>query len=139
MTRRMLKMLEGQRMRFSGRFERFGTKTGWQGRAETTVLLKDVKNEDGKQVCDHLWFNLTKGFRSLGDLRTGDVVGFDARVTSYVKGYVNHRELIDGREIDYKLSYPTRFRRAEGSNSASNILDGDAEVDGAPEPWDLNP
>ena len=28
----------------------------------------------------------------------------------YVKGYVNNREYIDEREIDYKLSHPTKVK-----------------------------
>jgi hypothetical protein len=66
-------------------------------------------------VADHLWFNYTKGFQALGILVEGDVIEFYARVREYTKGYVNYREMIDEREIDYKLSYPTKFRKVVGS------------------------
>lgn len=86
---------------FIGTFERLGSKNRWYG--QRTVLLKDIKNKEGKVITDHLWFNLTKGFHKL-HLRKGDIIQFDARVKAYVKGY----DKID-RKIDYKLSYPTKL------------------------------
>src|ERR1035441_4495160 len=104
-----LKAIFGQRLRFSGTFERYGTKHTYQGRGPdlTTVLLKDVKTAaDGKVVTDHLWFNLTVEFDD-ADLQEGDVVSFDARVDSYTKG-------LEGYGYDYKLSRPTRVFKEEG-------------------------
>lgn len=104
-----LKAIFGQRLRFSGTFERYGTKHAYQGRGPdlTTVLLKDVKTAaDGKVVTDHLWFNLTVEFDD-ADLQEGDVVSFDARVDSYTKG-------LEGYGYDYKLSRPTRVFKEEG-------------------------
>jgi hypothetical protein len=43
------------------------------------------------------------------ELQPGDIVEFDARVGDYVQGYVNNREYIDERILDYKLNRPTRF------------------------------
>jgi hypothetical protein len=43
------------------------------------------------------------------NLSVGDKIQFDARVGEYVKGYVNWREQIDERTIDYKLNYQTKF------------------------------
>ncbi|MGO9387796.1 MAG: hypothetical protein ACLPWD_07100 [Methanobacterium sp.] len=88
---------------FIGTFERMGSKNGWFN--QRTVLLKDIKNNEGKIITDHLWFNLTKGFQKL-HLREGDIIQFDARVKAYVKGY----NKID-KKIDYKLSYPTKLKK----------------------------
>ncbi len=88
---------------FSGTFERYGSKNGWFG--QRTVLLKDIKNNKGKVITGHLWFNLTKGFQKL-HLKKGDIIRFDARVKAYVKGY----DKIN-RKIDYKLSYPTKLKK----------------------------
>ena len=88
---------------FIGTFERYGSKNGWSG--QRTVLLKDIKNNEGKVITGHLWFNLTKGFQKL-HMKNGDIIQFDARVKSYVKGY----DKID-RKIDYKLSYPTKLKK----------------------------
>ena len=107
--RKELARREEYRGRFSGTFVRVGSKTGYKGRIEQTVLLSDIRDEGGKIVAGHLWFNYTKGFRGLGELVAGDVVMFDARVKLYIKGYVNRREYVDEREVDYKLSHPTRF------------------------------
>ncbi len=58
-------------------------------------------------VTDHLWLNVTKGFKALGTLYPGDVVAFDARVTSYLKGYEGEGE---PQELDYRLSRPTNVK-----------------------------
>lgn len=115
--RKDLKAIDGERQTFTGTFVRFGRKSRYRPKKvgdewvdyDETVLLRDVRNAEGRIVTDHLWFNYTKGFAGLGDLREGDVVRFDARVKPYVKGYINRRDYIDDREVDYKLSHPTRF------------------------------
>jgi signal peptidase I len=76
---------------------------------EDTILLKDVTRTDsGLRVTDHIWFTVGKTISVL-ELQPGDIVEFDARVGDYVKGYVNNREYIDERILDYKLNRPTRF------------------------------
>lgn len=115
--RKDLKILDGERLTFTGTFVRFGKKGRFRPKKvgdewidyDETVLLQNIRNREGRAVTDHLWFNYTKGFAGLGDLHEGDVIQFDARVKPYVKGYVNHRDYIDDREVDYKLSHPTRF------------------------------
>lgn len=112
--RRALAAQEEQRATFRGTFVRFGTKAGWQGREEPTVLLAAICDADGRQVCDHLWFNLTKALAALA-LQPGDVVQFDARVKAYVKGYFGRRDDVwKPPALDYKLSHPTKVRKVEG-------------------------
>lgn len=111
--RKALAARDEERATFHGTFERYGTKNGWQGRQEKTVLLKDICDQTGKRVCDHLWFNLTKAFALL-NLQVGDGVAFDARVKAYEKGYFGRRyDVYKPAEIDYKLSHPTRVRKVE--------------------------
>ncbi|GAG80290.1 unnamed protein product, partial [marine sediment metagenome] len=81
--------------------------SSYKGLPKETILLADVQTIQGQHVTDHLWFNNTKGFKALGTLYPGDIVAFDARVRPYVKGYVGRDE--DKREIDYKLSHPTKL------------------------------
>ena len=91
------------RKRFRGTFERFGTKTGWQGREVITLLLKNIMDLSNQQeITDHLWFTYTKRFQEV-NLKEGNIIEFDARVKEYWKGY---REDI---EKDYKLSHPTKI------------------------------
>jgi len=115
--RQNLALLAGERRRFCGTFARTGVKPGWQGRTEHTALLQNVTDaETGAVVTDHLWFNLTKGFEAL-DLAAGDIVEFDARVTSYTKGYRGRRAWETGEAwtaTDWHLSRPTRARKLEG-------------------------
>ncbi|MDZ4717121.1 MAG: hypothetical protein SH847_01525 [Roseiflexaceae bacterium] len=75
----------GERATFHGTFARLGTKAGWRGAVVSTVLLTDIRTREGIAICDHLWFNLTKGFAQLTRL-PGDVVRFDARIQAYEKG-----------------------------------------------------
>jgi hypothetical protein len=99
---------DGERARFQGTFERFGTKRGWKGATLQTVLLKDIHDTTGTRVCDHLWFNFIRAFADL-ELHPGDLVQFDARVKEYLKGYFGWRdEVWKPAEVDYKLSHPTK-------------------------------
>jgi hypothetical protein len=107
--RKELSKIEGVRGRFEGIFVRFGTKRGWKGYPETTVLLKDIRLlTEGKYITDHIWFSCGKRLEAL-NLKENDVVRFDARVTSYEKGYKGYREdVFDAPiETDYRLSFPT--------------------------------
>jgi hypothetical protein len=116
--RNKLKKIDGVRQSYIGVFERYGLKRRYKPKkvnsewvdTDTTVLLKDITDLKGNLICDHLWFNFTKGFESLGHINNGDHIQFDARSKEYVKGYVNHRDWVDEREIDYKLSHPTKFK-----------------------------
>jgi hypothetical protein len=108
-----LKTRNGQRARFTGVFERFGEKRNF-GYVKRTLLLKDICDENGNPVTDHLWFNLTKGFGALA-LQPGDRVQFFARVKPYIKGYQGWRDDIFDKPVakDYKLSHPTRLEKME--------------------------
>ncbi len=98
---------EGERRSFRATFVRFGSKQGYQGYKEETILLKNIRDvSSGKLVTDHAWFHLTKGFERL-NLNPGVQVIFDARIKEYRKGYVNRRYGIDNRKKDYRLSHPT--------------------------------
>lgn len=74
----------------------------------------------------------TKLLKAAGPLAAGDVVEFDARVRPYVKGYVNRREYIDEREIDFKLGYPTRVsvRRSGAPKAVQTPLEDGREGEG---------
>ena len=103
--------MDEQRALFRAVFKKYGLRSGYKGTSAETILLVDVRDSDGNVVCDHLWFNLTKGFEQLGTLREGDRVQFEARVKKYRKGYVNRKAGIDQSRVDYKLSHPTRIER----------------------------
>lgn len=91
MSRMMLRPLLGRRMFFIGTFERYGTKSGWQGRVLQTMLLKDVHVIGSAQILiDHIWFTVGKRLGST-TLSAGDQIQFKATVERYEKGYVNNR------------------------------------------------
>lgn len=108
--REELKKINGSRQRFIGTFVRFGTKKGFKGRTEMTLLFENICDNTGKQCSDHVWFTSGKQFEAL-DLQLGDKVCFDARVKQYTKGYRGHRDYYDAAPIstDYKLSHPNNI------------------------------
>lgn len=111
--REKLQKLENIRETFTAKFKRCGTKTNWHGFPEKTILLVDVKDSSGKKVTDHIWFNLTKGFEKIGELKEGNIIQFDARVKEYFKGYAGYKEEDQWErpiEQDYKLNNPTKIK-----------------------------
>lgn len=102
--RRILKQIGRQeRHQFKGTFVRTGFKS-YGEHYQPTVLLRDLFDQTGRLVTDHLWLNYTLGFLRLGELVKGDQVQFMARVTSYDKGPFR------ARQRDYKLERPTQIR-----------------------------
>lgn len=101
-----------ERHRFTGTFSRYGFKVApYQSHAKPTLVLEDLRDETGKLVTDHLWLNLGLQFRRLGDLQTGDVIAFNGRVTSYVKGYQGSdpdKKKAAPRQTDYKVERPSK-------------------------------
>ena len=105
--REKLKEQEGERNIFTGEFERYGWKSGYKYPLKT-VLLLNIKNESGELITEHLWFNFTKGFEKLGELKKGDIIKFKARSKSYTKGYKGYKgDVPSYASKDYKLSHPT--------------------------------
>lgn len=105
--RKELKAINGQRLRFIASINKFGFKSAFRGDPIPTLLLTNVRNAETLEVVtDHLWF--TKG-KSWDDCKVGDEVAFDARVTTYEKGYKGHREeVFVPVTTDYKLERPTK-------------------------------
>ena len=100
-----------ERHTFKGVFERFDMKRGWKGRTETTVLLTDISDTEEDKITDHLWFNLTKGFCQAHP-KQGDIIQFEARVDTYLKGYQGYRtDVYKPIELDAKLSRPTKIKK----------------------------
>jgi len=108
-----LKKINKSRRTFIGVFKRYGNKKNWHGFLEKTILLIDIKDSSGVILSDHIWFNMTDGFKKLGDLKEGDIIKFDARVKIYVKGYKGYRDDVQFEkplERDYKLNNPSKIR-----------------------------
>lgn len=107
--REKLKEIKNQRKKFRGIIAGFGTKRGWKGRVLKTILLRDVRNENGDIVTDHLWFNWTRGFE-MEAIKEGDKVEFEGRVKSYAKGYLGRRgDVCKPLDTDYKIYNPTKI------------------------------
>ncbi len=102
-----------QRLFLKGTFEKYGFKFKDRGKIHVaaTLLLVNVTDEDDQLLTDHLWFNLTKGFRNLHILQKGDQISFYGRVKPYLKGYQGHVMGIPrSQTVDYKVNYPTRIK-----------------------------
>ncbi len=106
---------DGERGEYVGTFVRKGRKKTYRGSFKETVLLRGVRTLDGKPVCDHLWFNYTKGFENLGTIQKGEKIRFTARSKSYQKGYQGWKWNVERRsEKDYRLSHPSKVERYKG-------------------------
>ncbi len=111
--RKELAAQAGDRKKFRATFSRLGKKTNFKGYSEDTILLTDVRDADtNKRVADHLWFSYTQGFEKIV-LTEGTILEFDARVKEYSKGYVNKSLHRNQRNTDYKLSHPTKIKKAQ--------------------------
>ncbi len=105
-VRRQLQEHDGERTRFTAGFVRFGTTSNrWNPYAIETLLLADVRFIDGRPATEHLWFKAGKWSKEL-ELQPGMRIAFDARVSTYFKGY--YRD-----ELDYRLSFPTKAEVVE--------------------------
>ena len=108
-TRKHLKKYIGKRLRFTGIVEKFGKKPAFRGSPIPTILLKNVKlTADDEILTCHLWFVLGKAFWRCA---IGDIVEFDARVSTYEKGYTGCRDDVLGKPMhrDYRLERPTKL------------------------------
>ena len=121
MARDLLKQYTESRGTFCGKFERYGMKLNWHNFPEKTILLLDVYDAKTSQLLtDHLWFSSTKQFLEV-DLQPEEIVVFNARCRSYIKGYFDRKDWIDYRTTDYKLSYPTKIFKFPPNTSIQDI------------------
>jgi hypothetical protein len=100
-----------KRERFRGTFLKFGIKSGYKGRLNQTLLLIDIIDieKPAEILTNHLWFNVTEEFKQL-NLRSGDIVEFNARVKLYEKGYSDDDE-DNPKRLDYHLTYPRKIEK----------------------------
>lgn len=75
------------RYRYRATVGRMGIKSNKYKRfPERTILLKNLIEETSKKlVTDHIWFTVHKTLREL-NLKEGDEIAFDARISTYKKG-----------------------------------------------------
>lgn len=107
--RKKLKNDEGVRKKFSAIVTRTGKKPGFRNHSAETILLTNIRDvETNELVTDHSWFAYTKGFEQ-ARLHPGDTIEFEARIKAYTKGYINKALNINNKQLDYKLSNPTKI------------------------------
>ena len=128
--RENLKDMDGRREEFTGIFVRFGSKRGWHGVQQKTILLSNIENRHGKIVAEHIWFAYTQGFAKI-DLKERDEISFHVRVKEYCKGYAGYREEIQWEkpiEKDYKLSHPTNIKLVKREHQKELIAIDNADT-----------
>lgn len=111
-----LRAIEGQRARYRATFDQFNSRTSF-GYEVKTLLLRDVTDVHGREICDHIWFRRGKQFDNL-NLQPGDRVEFQARADSYRKGYGSREE----KQLDYCLKNPTKVCRLAVPNTMTANL-----------------
>lgn len=90
---------------YSGFFNRTGYKVSQDEYGvdvyAPTLLITNVKDENGRMITDHLWFDYTEEFQQLGQLKTGELLKFTAMATTYMKGRTGEHHK------DFQLTDPT--------------------------------
>ena len=110
--RKELAAEKGKRKKFKAVFGRVGKKVNYKGYSEETILLKNIIDAEANEVvADHVWFSYTQGFVD-ASLTIGDLLEFEARIKEYRKGYVNKNYKINNSTTDFKLSNPTKIKKA---------------------------
>lgn len=107
-------MRSGDRTKFVGIFERYGTKTNFKGYLKKPSFSRTLSNVQ----------SALQTIYGLGELKEGDVVEFHARVKEYYKGYKGYKEEIQWEkpiEQDYKLSHPTKIRRYNANTQVQTL------------------
>jgi hypothetical protein len=104
-VRDALQILAGARIEVQATVLRFGSRTGWTGARQRTVLLGQLTSADGVMLTDHMWLIVGRRLAAL-DLQPGDTLAFSGRVRPY-----QHRGTADREQrTDYALSHPSRCR-----------------------------
>ncbi|WP_127848344.1 hypothetical protein [Lacticaseibacillus hulanensis] len=92
---------------YSGFFNRTGYKVNRDedGIEEyaPTLLITNVKDDTGRLLTDHLWFDYSADFKALGQLKSGELLKFDALATTYMKGRPGEHHK------DFQLTDPTNI------------------------------
>ncbi|MBR1477169.1 MAG: hypothetical protein IJ608_04300 [Lachnospiraceae bacterium] len=113
MREKLKKIGSSERHSFTVTVKKYGTKRGFKGHVEKTILFKDVTLK-GKVVAEHVWAKVGKIIEE-AELKPGDIITLNARVMPYMKGYKGHRDDYDDIyyehpiEEDYKLAYITKI------------------------------
>ena len=111
MRQKLKKLGNKERHRFIGTIQKFGIKSNiWE--FSTTLCLVDVKLYGEEEILtDYLWLTVGKQLADM-NLKEGDILSFDARVDTYIKGYKGFRDgiFMDETILDYKLSRPTKIK-----------------------------
>lgn len=107
--RKELKNIVGKRMKFVGTFKKKGYR-GFGFYLHETILLIDIKDSQGNQIIDHLWFN-SNNFQKI-ELKGGDRISFEAKIGQYVKGYEGSKiNISKPLKIDYNLVFLSEIKK----------------------------
>ena len=86
MRRKMEKYKDGEKHRFTGAVERFGSFIDKEsGKLKKSVLLMDIRDEKGNLCTQHAWVTVDKRLEQAG-LLEGVKYSFQAKVGTYKRG-----------------------------------------------------
>lgn len=118
--RKHLRDLSGKRASFTAIVSRYGSKRRYMNESLDTLLLEDIQDRRGRLVTDHAWLIVTLQIARL-HLLIGEVVAFEARIESYVKGYSFGRyDAYNPTRMDYRLVDLRHIRRIESLQNDEN-------------------
>lgn len=112
-----LRELDDQRFRIRATVSRMGVRA-------TVLLVNGIAVDTGAPLFDHVWMKTGVWARvpwgnDWRSMRPDDVIEFDGRSGSYLKGYMGQRADIHRPvELDWRLMRPTRLVLVHDSLSA---------------------
>ena len=102
-----------KRLTFRGEFMKYGFKYNniFWANATPIILLSNLQIINyGISLPKPIWINLTKGFQSLGILKTGDKVQFNSKLYKYKTDYQGYcPEIIQNLKDDYRIFHPSKI------------------------------
>lgn len=108
MRKNLQQLGNNDRHKFKGTVERRG-KRFYRMNEIPTIMLTDVyliDDDHEKYITDHVWMDLGKTLKKINPLKD-DIIEFYGRVKRYEK----YNQFLEKKEEDYKISYPTKFKK----------------------------
>lgn len=96
--------LIGERIRVIGPVVRFGSRIGWTGLKEPTLLIGPIHDAGGRFLTDHLWLRKGRRLAALNP-QPGDTLALTGRVAPYYRGRTEANKATAQPELG--IVYPT--------------------------------
>ena len=106
--KKRVKKITKERKNFSGVFEGDYIENDFFGNQIRKIVFSNIVDPKGKLIKEKQEFIYSNDFIK-NDLKVGDIVEFNARITHKPKGYLGSRKEIKDDELEINLMRPTKI------------------------------